>query len=122
MSCKRLEAWADGVRDSVYLRILDDLIHQADASGNPKLKSMAQAARETIDDCLEEVRTNTTSFYAYSAAKRRLAQEIVKFNKAGLQPKLNDDGSVVKHRWIVQEKGYPPEEGGTPRIEEQGAL
>ena len=122
VSCKRLEAWADGVRDSMYLQILDDLIHQADASGDPKLKAMAEDAKATIDDCIEEVRMNNANSYAYSSAKRRLALEIIKFNKAGLQPKLNADGSVVRHRLVIQDNGYLLEDGGIERIEQQGAL
>jgi len=114
LSCKRLEAWRDGIQDYLYLLILDDLLDRAEASGKPDLQAMAREGRATVDDVIEEIRLHTDVHYAYDNAKRRCALEIVRLMQAGLAPRTNPDGTIQRHRLYRPEKIYAPEDGGIP--------
>ncbi|UCD28547.1 MAG: hypothetical protein JSV03_15935 [Planctomycetota bacterium] len=109
---KSLEGYRDGLRDYMYLLILDDLIRQADESDKPELISLARQARATIEDTIKEVRLHIHSYYAYCHAKRRLALEIIKLMEMNLSPRLDRDGTILRHRQLIPEKIYAPEAGG----------
>ena len=114
LSCKRLEGFRDGLRDYIYLRILDDLAVQAETSGKPKLEDLARSARETIDETFEDIMLYMVDHGIYCSAKKRLASAIIKLMKAGLEIRLNPDGTVVRHRWLTPEIPLAPEDGGDP--------
>ena len=90
VASKRLEAFRDGVKDHMYLVLLENLTGQALGHDDPTLRGLGRQGQHALRQSYEAIRQNPYSWHNYQIQKDHLAQMILKLQSAGLQPEWVD--------------------------------
>jgi len=98
VSSKRLEAFADGVRDYIYLASLEQLARRACKAAEPATREAGEAALRVLAEQMSNVYLAPNSSTAYARARGALADAIVKLQSLGLAIETESLGRLRRYR------------------------
>ena len=85
VSCKRLEALRDSMKDYLYLSTLERLVKKIEDSHEEALLPAAADANEVLQKALSAVYSDPDNWQCYNNAKVMLASEILKLQRLGFR-------------------------------------